>query len=90
MHRGLSLPAHILAAELLVRGLREQEVDARHISIEDLDTPRPPGANPLSVAIVYISILFSVSGRARIESRSAVWNIASSGRLWATRWIVDE
>jgi hypothetical protein len=51
---GLSQPGHILAAELLARALREQEVDARHLSIEDLDTPPPPGATPLSVAIVYL------------------------------------
>ena len=55
---GLSLPAHILTAELLVRALREQGVDARHLSIEDLDTPAPPGANPLSVAIVYLVSAF--------------------------------
>lgn len=55
---GLSMPAHVLAAELLVRALTEQEIDARHISIEDLDTARPPGANPLSVAIVYLVSAF--------------------------------
>lgn len=64
---GLSLPAHILAAELLVRALREQEVDARHLSIEDLDTPRPPGANPLSVAIVYLVSAFPSAQNANLD-----------------------
>ena len=64
---GLSLPAHILAAELLVRALREQDLDARHISIEDLDTPPPPGANPLSVAIVYLVSAFSSVQSANLD-----------------------
>jgi predicted PurR-regulated permease PerM len=64
---GMSLPAHILAAELLVRALREQQVDARHISIEDLDTPPPPGANPLSVAIVYLVSAFPSARDANLD-----------------------
>jgi len=64
---GLSLPAHILAAELLVRALREQELDARHISIEDLDTGPPPGVNPLSVAIVYLVSAFPSAQSANLD-----------------------
>jgi len=64
---GLSLPAHILTAELLVRALREQGVDARHLSIEDLDTPAPPGANPLSVAIVYLVSAFPSPQSANLD-----------------------
>ena len=63
---GLSLPAHILAAELLVRALREQELDARHISIEDLDTGPPPGVNLLSVAIVYLVSAFRSAQSANV------------------------
>jgi len=64
---GLSLPAHILAAELLVRALREQELDARHISIKDLDTGPPPGVNPLSVAIVYLVSAFPSAQSANLD-----------------------
>jgi len=64
---GLSLPAHVLAAELLVRALREQQLDARHISIEELDTPPPPGANPLSVAIVYLVSAFPSAQSANLD-----------------------
>ena len=59
--------AHILAAELLVRALREQELDARHISIEDLDTNPPPGVNPLSVAIVYLVSAFPSAQSANLD-----------------------
>jgi len=43
-----------LAAELLVRTLREKKLDARHLSLEDLRQPPPPGAVAGIVAMVYI------------------------------------
>lgn len=41
-----------LATEILVRILREQKIDARSMSYEDLDKPTPPEASPELVAIV--------------------------------------
>ncbi|WP_229258462.1 AI-2E family transporter [Duganella rivi] len=41
-----------LATEILVRILREQKIDARSMSYEDLDKPTPPEATPELVAIV--------------------------------------
>ena len=41
---GLGSMADDLATELLVRILREQKIDARHLSIEDLDQPAAAGS----------------------------------------------
>jgi predicted PurR-regulated permease PerM len=46
-----------LAAELLVRILREQKMDARHMSVEDLEAAPPPNAAQ-AVSIVYIVSAF--------------------------------
>jgi predicted PurR-regulated permease PerM len=46
-----------LAAELLVRILREQKIDARHMSIEDLQSAPPPDAAK-AVSIVYLVSAF--------------------------------
>jgi hypothetical protein len=42
-----------LTTELLVRILRDQKIDARHLSIEDLKQP-PPEAVPGSVSMIYV------------------------------------
>jgi predicted PurR-regulated permease PerM len=63
---GLGSPADTLAAELLVRALREQGLDARHVSIEDLDVDsRPPGADPAAIAIAYVVSAFPSPERER-------------------------
>jgi hypothetical protein len=60
--------ADTIAAELLVRALREQGLDARHVSIEDLDAQsRPPGADPGAVAIAYVVSAFPSAERERSE-----------------------
>ena len=60
--------ADTIAAELLVRALREQKLDARHISTADLDAgSRPPGANPDAVAIVYLVSAFPSAEREHPE-----------------------
>lgn len=41
-----------LATEILVRILREQKIDARSMSLDDLDKPAPPEASPELVSIV--------------------------------------
>ena len=56
---GLGTRADIIAAELLVRALREQHLDARHVLMEDLDAgERSPDANPASVGVVYLVSAF--------------------------------
>jgi hypothetical protein len=65
---GLGSPADTIAAELLVRALREQGLDGRHVSIEDLDAEsRPPGADPAAIAIAYLVSAFPSAERARFE-----------------------
>jgi predicted PurR-regulated permease PerM len=61
---GLGSPADTIAAELLVRALREQGLDARHVSLEDLDAGSPPpDANPAAVAIAYLVSAFPSAER---------------------------
>lgn len=43
-----------LATELLVRILRFQHIDARHLSTDDLKNPAPPGSSSDSVSMCYI------------------------------------
>jgi predicted PurR-regulated permease PerM len=60
--------ADTIAAELLVRALREQALDARHVSMEDLDEgARPPDANPAAIAIVYLVSAFPSAEREHAE-----------------------
>jgi predicted PurR-regulated permease PerM len=65
---GLGTPADTIAAELLVRALREQGLDARHVSMKDLDAgSRPPDANPGAVAIAYLVSAFPSAEREHAE-----------------------
>jgi predicted PurR-regulated permease PerM len=65
---GLGSRADTIAAELLVRALREQTLDARHVSIEDLNPgSRPPEANPAAVAIVYLVSAYPSAEREHSE-----------------------
>jgi predicted PurR-regulated permease PerM len=65
---GLGTVADDLVTELLVRILRDQKLDARHISVEDLKAPRPPDASPASVSVVYLVSAFPSDERAQGES----------------------
>jgi AI-2E family transporter len=56
-----------LAAELLVRILREQKIDARHMSVEDMDAAPPPNAAE-AVSIVYVVSAFPSDERSRGEA----------------------
>jgi hypothetical protein len=56
-----------LATELLVRILRDQKIDARHMSIEDMAAVPPPNAAD-AVAIVYVVSAFPSEERARGEA----------------------
>jgi predicted PurR-regulated permease PerM len=55
-----------LAAEILVRLLREQRIDARHFALEDLQGPAPPEANPASISAVYLVSAFPSGERQRL------------------------
>jgi predicted PurR-regulated permease PerM len=65
---GLGSRADTIAAELLVRALREQGLDARHISLEDLDAgARPPDRNPAAIAVAYLVSAFPSAEREHSE-----------------------
>jgi predicted PurR-regulated permease PerM len=66
---GLGTRADTIAAELLVRALREQHLDARHVLVEDLDaSERPPDAKPESIGAVYLVSAFPTSERDKSQS----------------------
>jgi predicted PurR-regulated permease PerM len=61
---GLGTRADTIAAELLVRALRERDLDARHVLMEDLDArERPPDAKPASIGVVYLVSAFPSAER---------------------------
>ena len=51
---GLGSMRDDLVTELLVRILRTQDIDARHLSLDDLGQGPPPGAKADSVAMLFI------------------------------------
>jgi predicted PurR-regulated permease PerM len=63
---GLGSMSDDFATELLVRILRDQKIDARHMSLEDLNTASPPGAAE-AVSIVYVVSAFPSDERGRGE-----------------------
>jgi predicted PurR-regulated permease PerM len=61
--------ADTIAAELLVRALREQGLDGRHVSMEDLAVgARPPDANPAAIAVVYVVSAYPSEAREHCET----------------------
>jgi predicted PurR-regulated permease PerM len=64
---GLGSMADDLATELLVRILREQKIDARHMSLEDMAAVPPPNAAD-AVAIIYVISAFPSEERGRGEA----------------------
>jgi predicted PurR-regulated permease PerM len=69
---GLGSSADTLGAELLVRALREQRLDARHVSMEDLNAgSRPPDATPDAIAVVYLVSAFPSAQREHSEQAAA-------------------
>jgi hypothetical protein len=64
---GLGSMADDLATELLVRILREQKIDARHMSIEDMASAPPPEAAE-AVSMVYVVSAFPSEERSRGEA----------------------
>jgi predicted PurR-regulated permease PerM len=61
---GLGSTADELATELLVRILRDQKIDARHMSLEDMAAAPPPEAAD-AVSIVYVVSAFPSEERSR-------------------------
>ncbi len=68
---GLGSVPDDLATELLVRILRDQKLDARHLSIDDLQQVPPPEAAPGSVSMVYLVSAFPSAERQRADSTAA-------------------
>jgi predicted PurR-regulated permease PerM len=68
---GMGSLADDLATELLVRILRDQKVDARHLSVDDLYAPPPPDASPDIVSVVYLVSAYPSEERKRCESVAA-------------------
>ena len=62
---GLGSTADDLAAELLVRILRHQKLDARHFSADDSAPDLPHGATTNAVAVVYLVSAFPGAERER-------------------------
>ena len=56
-----------LATEILVRVLREQKIDARSVSLEELDEPAPPEASPELVSIVCLVSIDPLNDRDKME-----------------------
>ncbi|MBB5190406.1 putative PurR-regulated permease PerM [Silvimonas terrae] len=60
---GLGSGGDELAAEILVRILRTQHIDGRHLALEDLQGPIPNEVNPEIVAVVFlISVIPETEG----------------------------
>jgi AI-2E family transporter len=64
---GLGSMADDLATELLVRILRDQKIDARHMSLEDLSAAPPPNAAE-AVSMIYVVSAFPSEERRHGES----------------------
>jgi hypothetical protein len=66
----LGANADDLATELLVRIVRGQQIDARHVSLDDLAQP-PPDASPDAVALVFLVSAFPSDQRRLVEPTAA-------------------
>jgi predicted PurR-regulated permease PerM len=64
---GLGSMSDELATELLVRILRKQKIDARHLSLDDLRAPPPPDTED-AVSMVYVVSAFPSEERERGEA----------------------
>jgi predicted PurR-regulated permease PerM len=67
---GLGTIADDLATELLVRILREQKIDARHMALEDLNAEAPPNTAE-AVSMVYVVSAYPSEERARGDATAA-------------------
>ena len=65
---GLGSMRDDLVTELLVRILRTQEIDARHLSLDDLGEGPPPGASAASIAMLFIVSAYPADEWDRVEA----------------------
>ncbi|MGN6528726.1 MAG: AI-2E family transporter [Burkholderiaceae bacterium] len=72
-----------LVTEVLVRLLRDVGIDARHLSVSDLEAGPPPGASPDSIALLYV-----VSAFPNAEWDRAAAVVAELRRRFAGRPVV--
>jgi hypothetical protein len=68
---GMGSMSDELAAELLVRILRDQKIDARHLSLEDMNASAPPPNAAGLVSIVYLVSAFPSEERERGDAAAA-------------------
>jgi predicted PurR-regulated permease PerM len=80
---GLGSLVDDLAAEILVRLLREKKTDARHFSFEDLRGTIPPEASPASISVVYL-----VSGFPSEERQQATQVVEEIRRRFPQAYVV--
>ncbi|HEY8974901.1 MAG TPA: AI-2E family transporter, partial [Burkholderiaceae bacterium] len=66
---GLGSMRDDLVTELLVRILRTQDIDARHLSLDDLVQEPPPGASPASIAMLFVVSAYPADEWDRIADR---------------------
>jgi len=65
---GLGSTPDDLATELLVRILRDQKIDARHLSVAEINGPPPPNSSANSVSVVYLVSAFPSDERSQGET----------------------
>ena len=65
---GLGSMRDDLVTELLVRILRTREIDARHLSLDDLGSGPPPGASAASVAMLFVVSAYPADEWSRVEA----------------------
>jgi predicted PurR-regulated permease PerM len=65
---GLGSMRDDLVTELLVRILRTQEIDARHLSLDDLGAGPPPGASAASIAMLFVVSAYPADEWDRVEA----------------------
>jgi predicted PurR-regulated permease PerM len=65
---GLGSTRDDLVTEILVRILRDLEIDARHLSVEDLERGPPPGASAGGVAMLFIVSAYPALEWERVKS----------------------
>jgi hypothetical protein len=80
---GLGSMRDDLVTELLVRILRELEIDARHLSVDDVQHGPPPGASAAGVAMVFIVSAFPALEWDRVTALAAVVRERYAGVLVA-------
>jgi hypothetical protein len=78
---GMGSMSDELAAELLVRILRDQKIDARHLSLEDMNASAPPPNAAGLVSIVYLVSAFPSEERERGDPQACIVAVFLPGML---------